>query len=311
MSFKEKIDARRQTATAVFHRFRTAARLDGSLHLFVEGYDDWSFYGRLLGDLSASIPWRMHVCFGKKNMDRVVQLYRSSPFTKHNVLFIRDSDFDRFLGIVPIDDDVFVTCGYSVENYVCNSASLTSFISRVFGVDPYEVDIVAKVDRHFQLVSEVFAWMTEFIGAVLVAIRAGQQLDLDSVDVIATYKAAYEGRPLAPCVPPDQLERCRLDSAHFGAESMLLGRSFTQQEAEWWLRGKYLMLCTCEFLRFQHEELRARHRRKEISQFNRRSSPDFSAPAVFERLSGFTNGTEVLRLALKRRIAPEPSMAPG
>jgi hypothetical protein len=302
MSFSEMLNERRGGANAIFHKFRTSVKEGNELHLFVEGYDDTLFYERLLADLRGLFgqEWNTYNCLGKGNMDRVHQLFRDSAFTQRNVLFLRDSDFDRFLGIRTPSEKMFLTCGYSVENYVCTRESITRFIRAGFGVDAAEVDIPALVASHSGRVEQLFGWMASVIGAALYAVRAGRQLDLNKLGI-----AAYYTRLAADDLPQEMeaetWEKAGIQPGDFSAESAELGHQFVQQDAMRWLRGKYLLECTSVFLAELRATLATRYREGEITRF-RRATGDISPSALFERLCPFASGSPELREALSRGV---------
>src|SRR4051812_32722033 len=110
MSFSELISKKRESANAIFHKFRTAVRDDNELHIFMEGYEDILYYERLLSELKGLFgrDWNSYNCLGKRNMDHVAKLFMESAFTDSNVIFLRDSDFDRFLGVIAPTKTVFL-----------------------------------------------------------------------------------------------------------------------------------------------------------------------------------------------------------
>lgn len=304
MSYQNSINTRRGTANAIFHKFRTAIKPGRELHLFVEGYDDICLYDRLLSDLKGLFGsrWHTYICLGKNNMDRIVQLLRESAFSDRNVLFVRDSDFDRFLGTITADDNIFLTCGYSVENYVCTEYTISRFMRSTFGVDPNEVNIDASSARHVALVNDLFEWMSPVVGAALYAVRSGVQLDLNRLPVSDMYRLLYKGDPLPDTFPKADIDKCGILPEHFNVESLKLGKSFSQLDAMRWLRGKYLLECTSVFLFEERSFLHNEYRLGNISRFNKKNSSDYSAPATFERLCAVAPGTDELRLALSKGL---------
>ena len=303
LSFSEEISRRRDGANAIFHKFRTSVRDDRHLHVFMEGYEDILYYERLLREIKGlfGVSWNTYNCLGKKNMDRVTQLLRESAYADHNVLFLRDSDFDKFLGVITPSEQLFLTCGYSVENYVCTEGSIAEFIRVAFGVDAQEVNSGAYAKGHSERVKRLFEWMAPTIGAALVAVRNGRQLDLNRIDVRAYYKLLLDGEGLPESIPAEVLAQAGIEEADFNGASLELGRAFVQQDAMRWLRGKYLIECTGLFLAHVREELAGMYRRREITRF-RRAGADFAPAVLFERLCPFAHGTPELRGTLAKGL---------
>lgn len=304
MSFQADIDARKSGPVATFHKFRTGLRSSADLHLFVEGYDDICFYESVLSEINTETKgrWRIYAALGKKNMAVIVDLFYRSTLHGHNVLFLRDSDFDRFLGQIENTRHVFLTCGYAIENYVCTAESITSYIRSAFGVDSEEVNIRECVEQHEQRVTRLFTWMSPVIGACLFAIKNGRNIDLDAVNITPFYQTLYAQEELPEKLPPEILLSVGLIEDDFNETSNALGTQFTAQNSIQWLRGKFLLQCTGFFLKSFREEHRIKFKNRQISRFNRRSSEDFQLPSVFERLCGFARGTPDLRRALLDRL---------
>src|ERR1700722_2120097 len=121
------LSGKRKSPSAIFHKFRVDSSIHSRRHIFVESYEDIGYYGRNAGKINGLSP-KFHLCFGKKNLDNVASLYWKSDIKEAIVLFIRDSDFDVFLGSAPRGKDFFLTCGYAVENYVCSEEALEAYL---------------------------------------------------------------------------------------------------------------------------------------------------------------------------------------
>ena len=301
MSFKDDLEARRRSANAAFHRFRTMPKAPENIYFFLEGYEDCAFYRAVA---SAVPTLRDHtirdiICFGKKNMDRVIQMFYASSFTSLTVLFIRDSDFDRFLGIAPVGEHVLLTDGYSVENYVCGAEACKRFILEKFAVDVDEFDVGNLVEVHLEILRRVFIHLAPFIGAALHAIKAGRQLSLDSLNIKELYKLVRDDA--VPIINAGL--GCGLYDNDFNEDSARLGAAFVEQEPLLWLRGKYALECTALFLSETFAMLTEMSRRGEILRFNRNLSTDFSPRSMMERLTLVSPIPETVIGALERLAA--------
>lgn len=304
MSFAERLAQRRDTPIAIFHRFRTGIKDDSVLHLFVEGYDDALLYERhlSLSQGEHSNGWKTYICYGKINMDEIMESFLSSSFTKRNVLFVRDSDFDDFLERLPKIANIVATHGYSVENYVCDPRIVKQYITSAFGVDPVESGIEDLMKKHQDAVETMFDCLSEFIGACLLAIKRGASLDLDKFDIIGFYRQCLSGVEILSSDLKTKSEVCGLSSDLFCEEAFALGSRYIEQDAFQWLRGKFVLECTSIFLKATHEDLRLRFKDRSISRFNRSSSNDFRASIVFEKLCGFVNLNDNVGESLKRAV---------
>jgi len=307
MSFHEEIEARSRTAVAIFHKFRTGTKTWDLLNVFVEGYDDVSFYDHALTILTKqdAPTWSFHISYGKGNLDRILDLLLASDYKDKKVVFIRDSDFDLFLSKTSTTDRRFLTCGYSVENYVCTEKAVERFIRAMFGIDPLEVDPAHLAKLHSRNVRALFDWLSPLIGAAMFAVKCGSKLDLDQINVGKLYRALLKGQALPTEIPENLWKTCGILCEHFNDESRQLGLDFARQEAMLWLRGKYILECTSTFLSVQNEILRDAEKSGKITQFNKKSSPDLSPHAVFERLCGFAALTDNFKVFFQRWLEAE------
>ncbi|MFC0409701.1 DUF4435 domain-containing protein [Roseomonas elaeocarpi] len=299
-AFKKEIKQRRETPVAIFHKFRTGAKDLSAVHVFVEGYEDSIFYDRILSsvDNNGTSNWKFHICFGKFNMDEIIKLFYSSKFSSSNSLFIRDSDFDAFLRNLPAGDKVFITCGYSVENYVCDTDTIVKFMRTSFGLDATEVDIAAEAAIHAKNIDTLFKWLSPVIGAILEAIQERLKLDLNQVNLEQYYKILYSGNRLPARIPKALWKNVGLEERHFNDESLARGSTFSSSDALAWLRGKYVLECTSIFLSLKFAEYYEKHKARSITRFHRKANSDFSANSVFERLSACSVGSTKLRSRL-------------
>jgi hypothetical protein len=273
----------------------------------VEGYDDTVLYGRFLHDqmhgTTVRLSLRDYICFGKHNLDLVVEMYQNAGVKHRNVIFIRDSDFDRFLNKLPEAARLFYTCGYSVENYVCTEEALTRLLVTTFGIDVTEVNVSERVGLHVARIEQLFTWLTPFFGACLAAIRDGRQLDLNKYSIVTQYQRLARGEALGEFVATAEVEGCGLRPDDFTEENGKLGSSYTSQSALWWLRGKYLLQCTAVFLRAEAEELHGMHKQGRIVRFNRKASKEFSVNTTFERLASVARPSGPISEAFQKLLA--------
>ena len=294
MSFEDFLEERKRSAIAVFHRFRLERDTHRQLNLFVEGFADSTYYQHVLDKLDIN-DRRVRITYGKRNMDRIIEWFYAEGYEDTRSIFLRDSDFDAFLASAPVGDHVFLTCGYSVENYVCSSPSLEKFYRQVFCVAP-EFPVSDAVEEFLTASERLFRWLTPLIGAILYAIRAGRTLDLDKLDTKDFFKTALSGADMPEFRTAD-FGDLGLAAEDFNDEAEDLGERFCSQDAMLWLRGHQTLIHCSLFLARAHETLREQAKREHGFQMNRRISPDFSPPAVFERLASLAVGTDRLREA--------------
>jgi hypothetical protein len=296
MTLEEILETRKRSAVAVFHRFRLEVRTRVPQNIFIEGFDDVLFYSKLTrtGELRNAL---LRLTYGKRNMDRIIEWFYAEGFADTDTLFIRDSDFDRFLGCLPTGDHVFSTCGYAVENYVCAREALRRYFLENFCVDPVEVNVDGFIDLFESSTRSLFEWMAPLIGRILREVRNGLILNLQALDLRGEFRSLLQGLELGDIYDKDFLAiGIVLDHEEPTLEE---GSRYTAQDPISWIRGKQLIQNASVFLREASDDLRKQLKQNEITQFRKAASQDFSEGAVFERLASFASGTAALRSALK------------
>ena len=186
MSFVDLLRCARRGPTTVLHEFKT--NYDPSkkrIHAFVEGYEDLVFYRFYLQSL-ARREYRVFTyrCGNKQAVYNTFQkLTASSPAPAH-VLFFVDKDLSDVLEEQwPVDDRVYVTDVYSIENYFVTRevfSRLCTDLIRLRNVD-FDFDLVfehfeQQLTRFYRLVLPTMAW-------IVCARRFGLRPNLNNIDL--------------------------------------------------------------------------------------------------------------------------------
>lgn len=292
MSFSETLANRRKSAVAVFHQFRIEARGRPIKNVFVEGFDDLAFYSFFMG----SEGKRFRMTFGKRNMDRIIQWFYAEGFNDTDTIFVRDSDFDKFIGDLPVGDHVFTTCGYSVENYICAPNALKRYLKERLCTTTQEFDADADVSHFDHLVTELFRWSAPLMGAIIKRKRSNLDVNLDVIDLVTPFTILLRGEPLPPF---DKSDYCvgGIEISDFTG-SIEDGIAFTAQTATMWLRGHQFAKIVSAYLESRHQFLAKEFKSGKISQFNKRASSNYDPNSTIEKLIPFADGTEELRQAV-------------
>lgn len=118
-----------QNLNTAFMLFNNSIRRDDPdlPYLFVEGYDR-DYYEVVIKPLNKSTFSPVFVpCHGKKNVIKMHQkLSTNSSYDSLHLLYFVDKDYDDNSSL---STDIFVTCGYSVENYYCGSDVIEAFLN--------------------------------------------------------------------------------------------------------------------------------------------------------------------------------------
>jgi len=306
VSFKDTLAGKRKSPVAIFHKFRTDSSIYSKRHVFVEGYEDITFYSRHVPRATEG-PTKFHICFGKKNLDKVADLYWGSDIETALVSFIRDSDFDAFLGNAPAGRDLFLTCGYAVENYIFSRDAIREYLRAVFCLDEMEVNFDPEVAEYVDFVERFHAWLSPIYGAAMFAAVDGRNIDLNQLDTERHVKTLLAGNPLPEPQSLEEIQNIGLVSTDFNADSAELGARFSALSALQWMRGKYLMTAASVFLRCKEDVYRERHKSGAISQFNRKAASNMSDTAVLDRLMGIAHPSSRLSEFLREGVISPPT----
>jgi hypothetical protein len=301
MSFKERLNEKRQTPIAIFHKFRTDNLVGTLRHVFVEGYEDQRFYAHHL-NYPGGDEVRYHVCFGKKNLDDVAVLYWASNIRDTLALFIRDSDFDVFLSRAPSGKSLFLTCGYAVENYVCSAQALEAYLRTDFCLDESEFDIAQAVKDYVGIAQQFHQWLAPLYGAVFVAIAAGRKVDMNQLKVGDHFAVLLKGQDLPDPSKLPELLSMGLEESDFNLTSLQQGEEFGALPALLWMRGKFLLTVLTSYLRSKEADLLGQQKAGSLTRFNRRAVANLNERTLFDRLIGLARATP--RLADCLRAGP-------
>lgn len=298
--FLEKIKKKSLEPKAIYHQFRTRNLNDTTIYVFIEGYDDKEFYPRIF--LGEGRKADFTICFGKKNLDKILQEFNATPVNRASVVFIRDSDFDVFLNKEPKANNLFLTCGYSVENYVCTVDAVERYIVERMGVDPKEFDVDEKL-KQLQVILDHFSmWLHPVYACVFKLLKDGKTVDLDALNIEKYSKQAVKGMPLPSIEEIPELSSMGLEGTAPTQEDIDDASKYIQLGSSWYLRGKYVLNLVVEFLKVLGEELMTRHKAKEIACFNRSVCTGLNCDRIFSDLSARSDGSD----RMKRWIVSVP-----
>lgn len=139
-SFQHPLDIHSQaldSITSTYHEFLGRfSQISKKVFGFVEGKDDLSFYQ---GFAEQVIPedWQVEL-WPVGNKDKVLELYSTfnwDRFSRHQVVFFIDRDFSNILEeVLPTEENIFITEGYSIENYVVKRETCDRLLCELFNL---------------------------------------------------------------------------------------------------------------------------------------------------------------------------------
>ena len=121
MDYAESLRYERESPHAAFHQYIAALpRADrDSYFFFLEGHDDWVFYGNYISQRMRGVRLCHFVCGGRDKVIKAHELCARDGRNSRRMAFFVDKDHSDILGDDrPSSPRIFQTCGYSFENYI-------------------------------------------------------------------------------------------------------------------------------------------------------------------------------------------------
>jgi hypothetical protein len=172
MSFVDELRKNRKTSSTAFLRF-LQNQSPNSVHVFVEGDDDPSFYRNALNRYCKdNHNIHYHECGGKAQVYRTretIQKREEVPDWAQSMILIYfvDKDLSDILAEdYPNEADIFVTDYYSIENYLVSETMLEIVLTDLFNFYSGEKPDIAAIrqrfhtelQRFYEYVEEIMLW---------------------------------------------------------------------------------------------------------------------------------------------------------
>lgn len=297
-----KLREARDSYAVRWHDFMNKARSHPSvLHCFFEGQDA-KYYGsriRMLANVTHFIEYR---CGGKPAVNNIIQLFsESDQYPGVVALFFVDRDFDDNTKYSS-HTNVYLTEGYSIENYYVSKAVLTRVLSGEFGLDPLADELeINTISERLESTFSDFVDKSRDLNAWIAAVRdyefespTGEKLNLADHDISSYVQPSFAGNQKNYTLN-DLPERFKVGAPH----SNVLNRrqaQFAEADGRIVFRGKWLL----EAVRKLLEELKADRRKKPpvIFQQRGRAPLQLSKSNIVSELSVYADTPESLRVFL-------------
>lgn len=295
-SFLQNLKEYSKSPLSVYHKFRTLTRSDDTLYLFVEGYDDKSYYSALCE--AKGLKARVFITFGKNNLDTIYFEHSASSKKSKNVKFIRDRDFDQFLGKVKSSEDFFVTCAYSVENYVFTEAAIAKLLEARYGLDPSEVDIFEDIGKFSEALEALNNWLVPLYAKAFECSLSNHKVDLNKVNIDTYAKAVLKKKNLPSEFPFSELGLEDYLNTPPPPELVASASTYIGESHHKTIRGKYLATLSAEFLKLTLEKYIQLHKSGAIAHLNRSACGSISVEAIFTAMIPYAKASDRLYEAL-------------
>ena len=236
------------------------AELPASIIFVFEGDDDRGVYYSWVRYLDASFRYEPFSCKGKAAVLRLKQaLDRDASGLNKGVYFFIDRDFDDSKG-ASLDDSIYMTDQYSIENYLVNASVLDEVLKIEFHCHAAPQNR-ASVAREFERMYGQFLSVSTEVNRELYAARAlGVELQEDLGAGISKFaRVTLNDVERVEVDPSDVVKPVRPITEE---EKVGLSAEFDQLEPRTRYRGKFALSF---FLRWL--DLLARDRREQNSDF--------------------------------------------
>ncbi|MTI08776.1 DUF4435 domain-containing protein, partial [Curvivirga aplysinae] len=173
MSHLAKMRESRRTLNSVLLKFRTAiSPKRKQFFSFFEGEEDIVFYSKLIKKHTPSdVENHFIICDGKKGVLDVRDLLAKRFPQILNVSFFVDKDHDEYVGNTrAISNDTFVTCQYSIENYLCSRSVINHFLTEHILLAEDEL-ISTETINSFENSYKIFEDKMRPLSAMIIALR--------------------------------------------------------------------------------------------------------------------------------------------
>ncbi|MFH6963614.1 DUF4435 domain-containing protein [Flavobacterium plurextorum] len=152
-----------------------------SLHLFVEGEDDFEFYRKSIEFIYRGYEIKHYIKNGKKYVLSSYDVLDWDVYDKSRILFFVDKDYeDIFNTSSKKDRNIFVTKFYSIENYLSCKNTFRYTLSQIFKINDELIitSLVEKFENSFKKFEFQMIYLTSII---LIYRRNNEYMDLDKL----------------------------------------------------------------------------------------------------------------------------------
>lgn len=160
----------------------------GYLYCFVENYD-MPYYSGIISGIS-NMQWTSIRCKSKKNVIGIHDYIKEiSIYSSYDKRFFVDSDFDDD---AKLDDDIYVTSAYSIENYYVTDECMRKVLETEYEIDPVvDHELYNKTIEHFKTKRDEFHKAILEFNAWYACLKECTLWDLKGVRLNSTFPKNY------------------------------------------------------------------------------------------------------------------------
>ncbi len=155
-----------------------------AIYAFTEGKEDLSFYRGII-DAILEEGWKVEI-WHAGNKSKVFELYDKvdwETFNRHQILFFVDRDLSEYLeNAQRIEDNIYITDLYSIENYYVEEQTFERVITECYGFNIIGKDDLDRIVQHYCVQLERFRnYAVEIMSWIIVWRRRGRKPCLNDI----------------------------------------------------------------------------------------------------------------------------------
>ena len=237
--------------------------------VFYEGDEDAAFYQQFIWKVKGVDVSLEEIVAGCKN--NVIKIHDSldwDHYNKNQIIFIVDRDLSYWLEEKEaFDNNVFVTDGYSFENYIVNKLSFIDWIERFMGFARASKTEIERMAREFEDVLYSFReLMMPIMAKAVVAKRRDRTISLSDYKLTNHLSFTVEVNHITVKLnDANAINRKWKLQIEDSDDVAIQIEKFRKDKSHYWVRGKwdiYFMAYLVDFMR-QHAKIFAPSLQKE------------------------------------------------
>ena len=234
----------------------------GYLYCFVENYD-MPYYSGIISGIS-NMQWTSIRCKSKKNVIGIHDYIKEiSIYSSYDKRFFVDSDFDDD---AKLDDDIYVTSAYSIENYYVTDECMRKVLETEYEIDPVvDHELYNKTIEHFKTKRDEFHKAILEFNAWYACLKECTLWDLKGVRLNSTFPKKLLNysieKPIKQSYTINEIEAMYPGVIHLEQNVIETKKQFLSENMCMRLRGKYEVEFVYKYIQFLNNDAGTKQRR--------------------------------------------------
>ena len=186
MSTIQKHKVALNKASVYYHKFLSKYKNDGNsrVYLFCEGHDDIGYYAHAVQTYYPQIEIVKFNVEGKTNVLSIHDKINWNVYCEDQILFFVDRDMSYWLNeLQDLDDNIYITDGYSFENDMVDASFFIRVLEDIFGFLNATDEEVNNIREFYLKRWDTFVYNSHYImGALAVSLKYSNQHLAKNID---------------------------------------------------------------------------------------------------------------------------------